>query len=772
MNYSKQLISGIAMAFVPFLVSARTTIGVVVDSITREPIECAGVKALDADNNFVSGTVTNEQGIFKFDEIQAAKYSASLVGYNDKIVDVSNFNDTIFLSQNTILKEIEVKGLAKPLEFHNGIIDFNPSFVANATSAADLVRQSPGIIEIDKNLSMPGKDGFAIYINGRRQKGDIKEIMLMLKSYPADNVERIEIMRNPSAKYAAGGNEGVINIVLKKKNNDFLGGNAALGYQQNNTNSEDIEAGLIYKRNKLTTSLNAAGNLEKSKFVESNNTAIEDYTRNQVANYDNKNSDFVVRAEAIYDFSKKWSADVIASYLCGNELIKTHTVNKSWRENLQNPFEIVSSANKRRNKSKTYFASASTDGDISKKIHMTISTDLYRRIQPTTRNIFDINENVETMYQHDDLRSTNVSPKANVSIACDSTLNFNFGLEPTFTTTNSNIIGAFRIQSLKDEFKYTENIIAGFAEVKKQFSEKFALEGSLRWEYTWIKAHNNMLNTIHKDYYNSVIPSLSIDYTPNENNSLSLSFYSNVNRPTLTSVNPAKIYYDDYNYRKGNTNLEPSRHYYTGITYSRGSFMISPYLEWLKNGIEIVSQLDENNSIASEYANVSDEFRTGIYAYYGWNKLSWLRVAASAFTTYEELNSKDLRTFGFSRDFFYSIMPNCQIFLDKKQRFILAFYAYFRGKTKSVNAQSKEQWSLTSTFTWAINNNWNLSLIGDNLLASHARGYQVVGDTRMFFNNKFNYTAVKLTISYTWGINMKDSYNSTLNNMNRRTVVQ
>ncbi len=248
--------------------SGKTISGTVLDANTQAALEYANILILDSDSTFVKGCVSGNDGVFTISEIpdNAAILKISLVGYVDTTFDFSKID----LTHNNIyrlepasvsLEEVSVTGNRKPFTIKDDKIVFDPSFVAYAMNANDIIRQAPGVLDTGASLYMPGKDAIKVYVNGKEQKGSLNDVLLLLKSYPAADVESVEVMTNPSTRYSRGRNVGVINIVLKKKPTDFLGGNASYSFGYDTQASNDGAVGLFFQGKRISPSLNELGKL-------------------------------------------------------------------------------------------------------------------------------------------------------------------------------------------------------------------------------------------------------------------------------------------------------------------------------------------------------------------------------------------------------------------------------------------------------------------------------------------------------------------------------
>lgn len=183
------------------------------------------------DSSVVKFAVTSSSGSYEFTPIQPGKYfvNSSFVGYSSKnssSFELSGAGDVtapemILNKISGNLKEVVVTS-GKPVvevKADKTILNVEGSVNAVGQDALELLRKSPGVmVDKDDNISLSGKNGVQVYIDGRPTPLSGTELSAYLKTLQSSSIEAIEIITNPSAKYDAAGNAGIINIRLKKIN--------------------------------------------------------------------------------------------------------------------------------------------------------------------------------------------------------------------------------------------------------------------------------------------------------------------------------------------------------------------------------------------------------------------------------------------------------------------------------------------------------------------------------------------------------------------------
>ncbi|WP_422859853.1 TonB-dependent receptor [Flagellimonas sp. S174] len=221
--------------------------GTVVDS-GGIPIPYANVMIYKvSDSSLQTGTITNDDGTFtiEYSNLGAFMLQVDLLSFhtwNSEMFTVSgvdfkkDFGTITLLEEVTSLEGVEVRGQRKLIQRtqEGSIINVQTSVMTQGSTALQLLERSPGVI-LDQNnniFSLNGKSGTLIMINGKAQRIPMADIIAMLNGMSADNIERIELLTNPSARYDVDGNTGIINIILSKNENLGIRGtvNASTGY--------------------------------------------------------------------------------------------------------------------------------------------------------------------------------------------------------------------------------------------------------------------------------------------------------------------------------------------------------------------------------------------------------------------------------------------------------------------------------------------------------------------------------------------------------------
>ena len=250
MNNSNKMVAKFVIIFAMMLSLSASTFaqtytikGKIVDQNTNENlmfVNCVLYNAKDTLKQ-VSGVAADTNGVFQFRNIkrQDLLLALTFVGYEKKVIEIksSSFNGNILDLGTIILKTLgegikEVEIIAQKdrikLDADKMTMNIDKNTASSVTNAFELLKKAPGIsIDNDDNLKLNGKGGVLIQFQSRDMKLPWKSMVQILKGIPSSQIDKFEIINNPSAKYDAEGVAGIINIIFKQDKNQGL--NASLG---------------------------------------------------------------------------------------------------------------------------------------------------------------------------------------------------------------------------------------------------------------------------------------------------------------------------------------------------------------------------------------------------------------------------------------------------------------------------------------------------------------------------------------------------------------
>jgi len=596
--------------------------GKVIDDKNKPVSFCALALLNASDSTIAKGSITNEDGIFTFENIKPGNYFFKISNFSfrdtitspiriDSLSDITI--DPIILKSGIVnLNEISVTAIKRPIEFKNGNITVNVegSPLASGNSAYDLLLKLPGVVVDNGVISIQGKQGARVLIDDRMQQFSGTQLMSILKSISASSIEKIEILKNPPVKYDASGNAGIINIVTKRIKLTGFSGSANLSCQQGFYGTQIAGLSLNYKGRKITffsgfnvnndihrnlnhfertlsdgmrtTSLDQRsaekdGGLQANIFagvdwyINSKNTIgirVEDMpgstNRVRIGSTSISDSSLGYRNLAFSgSVPNVWN--VIYTNLNAEHLFDTVGTKLKFNADYYGPFVDIYGGAYKNNFYNSNGLGAIPPQNFQNDNTLIFSTLLTRLdFEKKFKKNFSLEAGAKGSFQ--DMQS-------DYKLAV---LNNNTG--EYLTDTN-----------FTNKFTYKEQILAAYVNLQKQI-KKVSLQFGLRAENTDIHTLSITNGIAYTREYFNLFPTVSVGYNKNDKHNFQLSYNRRIDRPDYNSFNPYRFFYGNLlSQGKGNPNLFPSytnnfeiSHNYKGsignsISYSRSNNFIFYY---------------------------------------------------------------------------------------------------------------------------------------------------------------------------------------------------
>lgn len=592
----------------------------------QKPLDYVNVLLLTAqDSSLYKGALTDDKGGYTFENVPNGSFliKVSSVGYSDQYSEKINMTGNSFevpaiqLTQGVDLKEVTVSA-QKPfieLQADKMVVNVANSAVNAGSSALEVLQKSPGVtVDNESRIALRGKQGVLVTINGKNQYLSGEEITQLLESMPSTNIERVEIVTNPSAKYDAEGNSGIINIVLKK--NEKLGSNGSISntLRQGKYTSNFHELGLNYRSEKLNIYGGAEYNhwgwgqdiylLRKIPF-QSGTTVFDQTTKMEE---DGNGYNFKIGSD--YQITDNTEISILAKFRTSKEIGDANTGTDISGANKPD-FDIlkVIADNTENADNQTYNAnithkfndkglSLSWDSDISK----------YHSDEMFTYDNFYRNqsgEDVLSPYYLRNLQNTDIdifATKLDLSIPVSDKLSLELGSKYSSVDTRNNTLFEYldndtwqNQTNRSNDFMYTEEVYAGYLNFNTSLGA-YMVQGGLRLEHTKSEGNSITLGTVVPREYTNLFPSLSVSRMIGQHN-LSATYSRRLERPNYRALNPFEEYLDQYTFEKGNPFLNPQYSQSFGLNYMMGRslFVALNYSRTTDAITEVIEQLSNEN---------------------------------------------------------------------------------------------------------------------------------------------------------------------------------
>ena len=579
-------------------VSEGSISGIVADGGDQKIIDAATVSLFRAkDSSLFKINLTDKKGNFLFEHVPFGKYYilASSTGHfqtYSHLLEVKNNSvvhaGTLQLTNNVkTLSAVNVTAaIKKPFierKIDRTIINVDAAITNAGTTALEVLEKSPGItVDKDGNISLKGKQGVMVMMDGRPSYLGPQELASLLKNMPSSAIDQIEIMTNPSAKYDAAGNSGIINIKTKKNKASGLNGNFSTSIIQGKYTKTNNSVNLNYHTGKV----NLFGNYSYSYWQGFEDLIILRNFRNTVTknletvfdqqSYMKRNSQqHNIKFGMDFYANKKTTAGIVFSgYLNpGHNNGKNTTLLKNASDVIDS---IVFATNSEKRKSNNLSVNLNLrhSFDTTGKEY-TIDLDYLNYYQ-------DKNQFYENKYLNPDYSerlpmgelkgalpaTVNIySAKTDFTFPIKKTAKIEAGLKSSYVTTDNDALyqnntpgGYVTDEGKTNHFIYKENINAAYINYNKQI-KKWGFQAGLRAENTNAKGHQ-LGNSTRPDSsftknYIDLFPTAYISFEANKKNTFSINYGRRIDRPSYGDLNPFYYFLDEYTYEVGNTLLQP-----------------------------------------------------------------------------------------------------------------------------------------------------------------------------------------------------------------------
>ena len=604
----------------------------------NDPLEFVNVLLMNhADSTLAKGSITDSTGYYEFLNADNGSYYilASMVGFEEGASKAFTYDGQIDVALPEIqlqdgveLNEVFVTA-SKPLielKADKVVVNVANSSITAGNNALEVLQKSPGVtVDKDNNISLKGKQGVLVTIDGKNQYMSNEEIARLLESMPASNIESIEIIQNPSAKYDAEGNSGIINIRLKRNENLGYNGNITLAGRQGRYTNYNGSMALNYRSSKV----NVYGNyshyqwegfndidLRRDIVFNGNSTLFQ---QNSFLNYQGHSHDLKVGAD--YFLGKKTTFGVLSKLNFGNnDMINDNLTNITGANSPGYDMLHVDTGADGDWSQKSFNANLKHDiGENGSSIVVDVDYSLYDNPEIILYNNTYMNLGGAEVLAPSSLRnSTDIAVDIFASKVDYNTtignLSFESGLKFSSVRTDNNTIFEDRIDNSwltnperTNQFVYEEEILAAYVNGSTKIGGA-NLQFGLRVENTNSMGNSVTLNEMVERSYTNLFPSISLNHMIGEKHSLSYTYSRRLNRPNYKNLNPFINYLDDFTFEKGNPFLRPQYANSFGINYGLGRslFISANYSKTTEAMTEVIEQFSEENTTFQTYQNLDD----------------------------------------------------------------------------------------------------------------------------------------------------------------------
>jgi len=659
----------------------------------QKPVSAATVELhYTRDSALAKAALTNNSGVFEFSNIKSGKYFIAISAIGHLTYLSSSFDYTeqsslklepvkLELSSSTSLKEVKIT-TKKPFveqKMDKTVLNVDASISNAGNTVMEVLEKAPGVtVDKDGKVSLKGKQGVLIMIDGRPTYMSESDLANYLRSLPSSAVETIELMTNPPAKYDAAGNAGVINIKTKK--------NKALGF--NGSVTANYGQGTYAKTNE---SINLNYRIKKFNF-------FANYNYNLWTGYNNLylNRSFFMQGtkqiQTIFEqnsfmkntypsHSIKTGVDFYAT--------KKTTLGMVWTGYYEDGQETGENTAYIQNSNHT--VTSIVDATLSHKSEYkngAINLNLRHQFDSTGKDL-----NVDLDYINYDINSHQLfqnkfytpdwepsrpdenikgelpamikiySGKADYSMPLKHGAKLELGVKTSFVQSDNDALyylshgGDFVVDSGRtNHFLYKENINAAYANYSQQW-KKWSLQAGLRVENTNANGKQYINDSSFKRNYTNLFPTVFLSYTMNDKNQFGLNFGRRIERPAYQDLNPFRYFLDPYTYQIGNPFLQPQFSYNVELSHTYKSVFTTTinFTKITDIMTETLNQIDKDTITYVYKENIANAQNIGIAFSLNVPVTKWWTTSVYAnpyYAKYDgQLNGKPFKAAAFSAQF-------------------------------------------------------------------------------------------------------------------------
>ena len=775
-NVRKRVMVWVALASMATLLPAQTyRLSGCVQDENRQPVEVANVLLKQAkDSTYITGMLADTQGCFSFDQpLGEYLLHITLIGSEDLYVPVvlqgnKNVGELTLKSSSALLDEVTVTAARPVIKrlVDRVVFDAHNTIASAGGSALDLLREVPGLQVGQNSIGIIGKGGIKVYINDRETKLSGDELIDYLRSYDASQILKVEVITTPPSKYDAAGNAGIINIRLKSRPKDYVGGTASASYstgEKDNYGYGGINLNL--SKGRVSSFLNGGTTQGNYETREKNYRYFPQNTWNSRADYTNYMNSFYLQGGVDVSLERHWTVGMQAIYnhsapKPGNALSWTEVYDASTAV-LDSLLYSNSDKDTGSDRLNLNFHTDKVWDDKGKK--MTWDVDYLRDNRDENMGFLsktllpDGTEIPGTNFDYNYLQHRKVDV---VSSALDFILPFEkykitAGAKVSFTNTRNGINYDTSDPTLvqDDYFRYKEQIYALYADYSREFSERFSMQLGLRMEHTRTTGISEAKDTEDKHDYTRLFPTVYLLYSPTDGHALNFSFSNRISRPSQNMVNPFPFYQNKYTYACGREDLKPSYTYNAELGYTlKNNFNVSAYYSYSDDVFFQVVDLDAETNVTSFlWENFMQTHAFGLNNSYTF-RTKWLQTYAQHGVSYRRTTSSAATTSPEEKGWAYNASLRNTFFFNEKKTLLATLSGSYSSRQYQGIYLMSPTYSVSAGMLYRLlNNKLSLSLNVNNLFVSHSKLETMSNGLKIIADNQFAFASFRIGVSYTFG---------------------
>jgi len=767
--------------------------GRVIDANTGNVLEFATVSVFNKrDSSLVSGGLTGFDGTFELKAPIGGLYAEiEFISFKKLLIDPIAFDrevmkkagnrivelgDIRLYQQSEMLEEVEVIAEKSETQFalDKRIFNVGKDLANRGGTAEDILDNVPSVsVDIEGNVSLRGSEGVKILVDGRPSGLAGGDNANGLRAIPANMIDKIEVITNPSARYEAEGMAGIINIILKKQRGSGFNGSfdANAGYPE----QAGVGANVNYRKGKVNWFANYGLRYRESpgggKYFQTNEVGSDVFIQDQVRDRNRTGLSNSIRFGIDYfpknkqtltgSFLYRRSDEDNFSSLTYNDFL--NTTDNLTRTTLRTDDEKEDESNLQ--------YSLNYRREFSSRKHVLNATIQYRDEIETEGSdfneqvVFTSSGNVPDIIQ----RSNNEEAQRNWLFQVDFTKPFegkNHQVELGLRVNMRDIDNDYLVEQLEDGnymslaglsnyFEYDEDVTAAYVIYGRGFG-KASIQAGLRSEYSHVITSLHQTNEINDRDYFGFFPSLHLSYELPSDNAIQISYSRRIRRPRFWHLNPFFTFSDSRNTFSGNPNLDPeyTDSYELGnIKYwEKGTISGAFFYRYSTDVIERILEFNPDGTTNRIPQNLSKRKDYGLELTFQYSGLKWWRLDGNANFFRSQTDGSNIDD-SFSADTYtwFGRMTNRFTFWQGSD-----LQLRFNYRAPRTTTQGRRNGTLSFDIGWSkdVSKSGTLTLSVKDVFNSRKYSGTTIGDG-FFRESEFRWRSRSANLSFNYRINQK-----------------
>ncbi|WP_299160098.1 TonB-dependent receptor [uncultured Tenacibaculum sp.] len=600
--------------------------GKIVDS-QKKPLAYTNVILYRIDNTKQPlGSISDENGNYSIKNIDEGKYKITVTTLGFKTEKIKDFElnsdktlNFTLKEESQTLSEVVVKSTRPVIKqtAEKLVVDLEKTEMLNA-NLQDVMRKVPGVLVTNNGITIAGKGGVRILINGKTT--EYMDVETLLRDFPADNIAKVEVVEQPGAEYEASGSGAIINIILKK--NVRLGTHGSVtGWIGEDEGFEyGTRASIASYKNKLNwqTSINHSKPTWRDDLFLVRTVGTEIYDQKSISPYNpnnlsfSGNIDYYINDNNSFGVGGRWnkrtsdrittSKTVVSDVNSTSTLFSENSYNRDRTNFNINPYYEYKSDTE---KLLIDFNYINYNNDNTNTL-----SDIAGSTLPFTDRKY-IQEGKYTIKTYKADYSKNFSENFKLSIGSKYAMVDTDNDLQSFLENNTN--GFNLDQASSSQFLIDETIFAVYSKINAT-SGKWSFSGGLRYENSNTDGTSHFIENgqpttkVKKRPISKLFPSASISRKITEQIGASLSYSYRIRRPSYNSLNSFQEFLDPFSAEEGNPSLKPAftNNYQFNLTYDGQPFFTAGYSKTNNVIFDLIKQDNTTAQIRQQAVNVED----------------------------------------------------------------------------------------------------------------------------------------------------------------------